>query len=716
MYRWRDLEIPRFYGVDLKTNVIDVKDGFSLGAKNVFQDKSGVVSKRAGNGQLFAADAAAEVTTDEIGQCTLSGQKYYFKFEGGDFFYATTANGALTAISPSPEIEAPVWYAVLDDKLFFVDGVNALRYFTGSAILTSSIYLRPTVALSTAGAGTGFDYTYTVDNGLGESPASSALLLNEGSAETVTVQGNTGPQTLVAGDTVRIYSKATSVAAANKLVATYVWTPTDVTNGSKAIATVAISDTQAQLYTELGLAVNKSAPTGLVGIIEHYGRLVGWMGDYVHNSKSSNPHSWPDNAAVGEAFVYGFGVGDGEDIQAVVSFRESAFVMKKTKIAVFAGVGPDDSGGNAYSFRRLETNGIGLVAPKSAVVVGEETGFIVFLSRVGFYATNGDAPIRIGEKIETDLLELSESNMLLACAVAHKRLGLYVCWVGGPTARKTWVLDTRKDNDELVGWFPWEDLAISCVAWDESEARYIFGTYNGWCGFERAAGNRLDFSDVRLEWVAAASFNATTDRITVANQYALADEVVIRSAGTMPSGITANTVYYAIPISATLIQIATSAANAAAGTFVNFTTSGSGTHTISAKAAIDAFYTTNWLRFKSSSVVKKLGKPSITLNALASSASITMRVAYDWKPNFGDPNTISFGSSHLWGDANFPWGSFVWGDGAVATPKNVAIKRRKCRSIRYRFENSALNQDFDLQALVQTYDYIRNRGNYSGET
>lgn len=42
-------------------------------------------------------------------------------------------------------------------------------------------------------------------------------------------------------------------------------------------------------------------------------------------------------------------------------------------------------------------------------------------------------------------------------------------------------------------------------------------------------------------------------------------------------------------------------------------------------------------------------------------------------------------------------------------PKNIGIARRKFRSISYKFSNSTINQDFNLQGLEQLYSVIRNR-------
>jgi hypothetical protein len=724
MFRWMKLSIPRFYGLDLKTNVIDVKDGESLGAENVYQNGIGVVSKRPGNSIMFTRDEAGSVKINEIGSATIAGTKYYFKFSNGTFSYATTKTGTYTTLSPSPAIATTdeIWYSALDNKLFFVDGTNSLRYFDGSSIKTSSILQRPTVA-PTASGGTGFDFAYTVDNQLGESPLCTTAVLNQASGATVTVTGNTGPQTLAMGDRIRVYSKTTSTLAQWRNV-----TPTSgahangtygsdsaggyleitSTAASYAIVSNALSDSQAILYSDLGVALNSSAPSGLSGITVHYGRLVGWSGSNVYVSKVSNPHSFPSNSAIREAWTYSFYKNDGEDISVCIPYQESLYVFKDTKVAAFGGIGPDDTGNNTFSFRRIETNGIGCVAGKSAQVVGDDSNlnYLVWLGRDGFYASTGDKPIRVGEKIESQIQSVSLSNQRKSVAIYHKKQGFYYCFVGTDASKTGWVLDLRKDGGVVVGWFKLTGVNPTCIAWDEDS--YIFGNNDGFCASERTSGTSVDFSDIKTEYFATSAVNTGTDVITVANSYETGDALVVRSSNTVPAGLTANTTYYAIRLTATTIKLATTADNAAAGTAINITSQGTGTHSIVAKKAISAFYTTNWIKFKDASTVKKLAKPMVLLNAAATSVNLQMQIAVDWFESFFDPHNIEVTSSDAWG--TLPWGTFVWGAGAVSSPKNVAIARRKCRSIRYKFINSNLDEDFNLKGIEQEFAYIRNRG------
>lgn len=82
----------------------------------------------------------------------------------------------------------------------------------------------------------------------------------------------------------------------------------------------------------------------------------------------------------------------------------------------------------------------------------------------------------------------------------------------------------------------------------------------------------------------ALTADNTTDRLTFAVgeiRFGIGDGVTIASSGTLPSGLAAATTYYFIRISETVFQLASTYANALAGTAINFTTNGSGTITLS---------------------------------------------------------------------------------------------------------------------------------------
>jgi hypothetical protein len=81
------------------------------------------------------------------------------------------------------------------------------------------------------------------------------------------------------------------------------------------------------------------------------------------------------------------------------------------------------------------------------------------------------------------------------------------------------------------------------------------------------------------------TLNLTDDTITIAaHGYATGTKVALTTAGTLPTGTSA-TDYWIIKIDANTIKLAASLANAVAGTKVNMTVEGSGTHTLTAATA-----------------------------------------------------------------------------------------------------------------------------------
>jgi hypothetical protein len=75
---------------------------------------------------------------------------------------------------------------------------------------------------------------------------------------------------------------------------------------------------------------------------------------------------------------------------------------------------------------------------------------------------------------------------------------------------------------------------------------------------------------------------ATTDILTVSSTtlYPTGTPVQVSTTGTLPTGLAASTTYYVINLSATTMKLATTAALATAGTAIDITATGSGTHTL----------------------------------------------------------------------------------------------------------------------------------------
>lgn len=81
---------------------------------------------------------------------------------------------------------------------------------------------------------------------------------------------------------------------------------------------------------------------------------------------------------------------------------------------------------------------------------------------------------------------------------------------------------------------------------------------------------------------ATTDVNTGTEEITFANTTPMADlyQVTFTTTGTLPAGLSLATTYYTIYVSSTVLKFASNLANARAGTAVDLTDQGSGTHTM----------------------------------------------------------------------------------------------------------------------------------------
>lgn len=80
--------------------------------------------------------------------------------------------------------------------------------------------------------------------------------------------------------------------------------------------------------------------------------------------------------------------------------------------------------------------------------------------------------------------------------------------------------------------------------------------------------------------VLAATADAGTDLVTVSTAPTTGTRVRVGTDGTLPAPLVAGTTYFAIRVSATTLKLATTLANALAGTAIDLTDAGSGSHTL----------------------------------------------------------------------------------------------------------------------------------------
>lgn len=103
-----------------------------------------------------------------------------------------------------------------------------------------------------------------------------------------------------------------------------------------------------------------------------------------------------------------------------------------------------------------------------------------------------------------------------------------------------------------------------------------------------ASGNYITESDVdnwpgvvaATEEFATTDVDITTEKITVVNDIPTCTELIFSSTGALPAPLVVGTIYYAIRVDATHIKVTSTPVLAAAGTAIDLTDVGSGTHTL----------------------------------------------------------------------------------------------------------------------------------------
>ena len=116
---------------------------------------------------------------------------------------------------------------------------------------------------------------------------------------------------------------------------------------------------------------------------------------------------------------------------------------------------------------------------------------------------------------------------------------------------------------------------------------------------------------------------ATTDLCTAAaHGFQTGDRVRVSSATTLPAGLSAATTYYVIYVSANTFKLATTDANATAGTAIDITDTGTGTHSIVGYENVTGLF------FEASAIAIRAGIPADS-NALANILGIPQVMAME---------------------------------------------------------------------------------------
>ena len=165
--------------------------------------------------------------------------------------------------------------------------------------------------------------------------------------------------------------------------------------------------------------------------------------------------------------------GDGEVIQAAITWREYVFVFKESKFYVFTDESTDVDGNPIFNYRKIDT-GIGLSGPRA--VAASESG-VYFVDSRGLYVTTGEAPTKLSRRIDpmffggldltyfdfsaTDYSVKQSARNTIAVGLWQERV--YITYgfnaSGSSVSRVTLVYDTQDD-----WWSFWTSIPASCFA------------------------------------------------------------------------------------------------------------------------------------------------------------------------------------------------------------------------------------------------------------
>lgn len=120
-----------------------------------------------------------------------------------------------------------------------------------------------------------------------------------------------------------------------------------------------------------------------------------------------------------------------------------------------------------------------------------------------------------------------------------------------------------------------------------------FGLYNGTL-YHFGGPNQLIRDTITVSSVDPTDGNDWIDLGRTVAPWGTRDAVQFASSGTTPGGVTAGTTYFLIRVSDTRIKLATTAANAAAGTALNITSAGTGTITMRHSVSDSWHYSGIW--------------------------------------------------------------------------------------------------------------------------
>lgn len=218
---------------------------------------------------------------------------------------------------------------------------------------------------------------------------------------------------------------------------------------------------------------------------------------HVYFSEEGNPESFESTAYIQ------FTPGDGEKVQAVVTWREFVFVFKESKFFVITDQARDSENKPEFVFQTIET-GVGLASPRAVCI--HQSG-VYFMGREGVYRTTGSEPEQISNLVEPiwsgDASLFYKGGTLAFSEIANCAMETWdeKIYLSFPTS--------SANNRQLVyspnyNWWALSDLPASCFATfrPENETELVFGYSSGgkYVGRHKTSYTNDDGAVIKERW------------------------------------------------------------------------------------------------------------------------------------------------------------------------------------------------------------------------
>lgn len=232
-----------------------------------------------------------------------------------------------------------------------------------------------------------------------------------------------------------------------------------------------------------------TAPAGLAGnsaiflAVQPTDNRLCWVDGFLQRVEFSNAGD-PETFTTGD-FV-GLNPGDGENLLALVAWRDLLFAFKQSKFFVFYGNSVDATGGAVFNYRTVAT-GVG-VWSSGAACAGPDG--VYFADRTGIYRTAGGPPQKISTPVDpifdfgfgstspSAFYQDSELNTSPGRALKWHNGCLYFMYAAGESSTRNRVL---KWNPQLDAWTLWSvpmyNLTSFGVSGTSSSVRDLMFSY-----------------------------------------------------------------------------------------------------------------------------------------------------------------------------------------------------------------------------------------------